>query len=211
MFSKLKLFVAFAIMSGVAYAKADIYQTVASINKGLDGYVIGKALNDKQIQLMKHNALKSDTPKIQRFLANETLLIAVNAKNNKVLAINKKFSNLKRDNVKALIAEYIHKFEEPTAMAHDKMIYWVYNKLGQKIQEDDLKQYKDSLKVKASSVSLAEAVNIKKKKVDFNPYLSVKLSSDKGLMSKQEESVIANAYIMISSDKLISDVLDIKK
>ena len=210
MFKKFKLLLIVAVAVSFTHAKSDMYKTIESINKGLDGYVIGKELTAAQKKLSGKNILKSTNSHIKRFLANDNLLIAINAENNKVLAINKKLSNLNKNNIKALIAEYIHKFEEPTAMAHDKMIYWVYNKEGQKIAEDELKQYKDSLKVKAKSVSLAQAVNMDTKKVDFDPYVSVKLTSDKGLMSKAKEEEIANAYIMISSDKLISKILGIK-
>lgn len=210
MFNKLRLFIATALLFSVAQAKSDMYETIASINKGIDGYIVGKTLTKEQQKLLQKNSMESQHPSIKRFLANKTLLVAVNIKNNKVIAINKKLSNLKRDKVKALIAEYIHKFDEPTAMAHDKMLYWVYDKEGKKIQEDDLKQYKDSLKVKGKQIALAEAVNIQKKKIDFDPYLSVKLSSDKGLMSEQKEDVITNAYVMISSDKLISAILEVQ-
>lgn len=43
------------------------------------------------------------------------------------------------------------------------------------------------------------------KKVEFNPYISVKLSSDQPMMTKQEEPKLANVYLMISSDKLITE------
>lgn len=210
MFKTLKILLLVVLTITVAQANNDLYKTIESINKGLDGYIVGKELTSAQKELAQKNILQSTNPHIKRFLANKSLLIAINAQNNKVLAINKKLSNLKKENIKALIAEYIHKFDEPTAMAHDKMIYWVYNKDGIKIHEDDLKQYKDTLKVKAKAVSLAQAVNTKTKKVDFNPYVSIKLTSDQGLMSQPKEEVISNAYIMISSDKLISSILAIK-
>lgn len=209
MFKKLTFsLIALATLTVSAYA--DLFTTVESINKGLDGYIVGKTLTAEQQALVEKNSIKSDTTKIKKFLVGTDLLVAIDAKTNRVLAINKKLSNMDKATVKALIAEYIHKFDEPTAMAHDKMVYWVYDKNGVKIQEDDLKKYKDHIKGEADqSLSLAENLNKPKEKVDFDPYLSVKLSSDQALMSQPKEPVPTNAYIMISSQKLISEVLNI--
>lgn len=191
-------------------ASGDLFTKIESINKGLEGYIIGKMLTPEQQKLVEKNALKSDTTKIKKFLVGKDLLIAIEAKSNRVLAINKKLSNMDKATVKALIAEYIHKFDEPTAMAHDKMVYWVYDKNGVKMQEDDLKKYKEQVKGAADpSLSLSENLNKPKEKIDFDPYVSVKLSSDQAIMSQPKEPVPTNAYIMISSQKLISKVLEV--
>jgi len=186
---------------------AGIFEDVATINKGIDGYVVGKTLTNGQQKTLENNGLKSDNPNVRKFLANDNLLIAINAKNLKVLAINKRYNQIEQKQVKSMIGNLIHDNDEPTAMAHDKMIYWIFDAKGEKLTEDDLKKWKNSLKDDSKPNSLADAVKKdfnKKEKVDFNPYLSVKLSSDQPMMTKQEESKLANVYLMISSDKLIT-------
>ena len=194
--------------------QADIFNDVENINKGIDGYVIGKSLTEPQKQLLETKGLKSDNPNVKKFLANDDLLIAINAKNLKVLAINKRYSKIEQNDVKGLIGNLIHDYDEPTAMAHDKMIYWIFDDKGVKFSEDDIKKWKDSVKKDnmRNSNSLADFINKENtqtnksddKKVEFNPYISVKLSSDQPMMGKQEDPKLANVYLMISSDKLIT-------
>ena len=205
-----KLFVSGLLVLISLNLNAGIFEDVEKINKGTDGYVIGKTLTKDQKGLMEKNGLRSDNPNVRKFLASENLLIAVNSKNNKVLAINKRYKQIEQSKVKSMIGNLIHDNDEPTAMAHDKMIYWIYDGKGEKISEDDLKKWKDSLKenkTKATSLAgfLKKAPEVEKKeKVEFNPYISVKLSSDQPMMSKVEEPKLANVYLMISSDKLIT-------
>jgi len=208
-----KLIIVGALLLGLNL-QAGVFEDVEAINKGVDGYVVGKVLSDEQKAVMEKKGLKSDNPNVGRFLASENLLIAYNSKNNRVLAINKRINKLPEAGLKSLIATLIHEYEEPTAMAHDKMIYWIYDGKGNKLSEEDLKSFKKSLKDEVSkNTSLADflkksaqsnATKNDTQKSKFNPYLSVKLSSDTPIMTKQKEPKVANVYLMISSDKLIT-------
>ena len=217
MLKKIILTVVFVVLS--TNLQAGIFEDVENINKGTDGYVIGKVLNKKQKELLETKGLRSDNPNVRKFLANENLLIAINSKNLKVLAINKRFQQIKQEKIKSLIGDMIHDYDEPTAMAHDKMLYWIYDNKGIKFSEDDIKKWKDSLKETSNtkSASLADFLNkaplqktSKNKKVEFKPYISVKLSSDQPMMTKQQEPKLANVYLMISSDKLITETTTVK-
>lgn len=197
-------------MIGVSVLSANavsLYSKVEKIDKGIDGYVLGKELSQKQKELSVNNAIKSDNPNVSKFLVGKDLLIAINSSNNKVIAINKRYNQIQKDSIKSMIGSLIHDYEEPTAMAHDKMIYWIYDSNGEKLSEDDLKLWKDSLKVKSNSATLSDVLKkgVGTNDVDFEPYISVKLSSDQPMMSKEEEEKLANVYLMISSDKLITN------
>lgn len=141
-----KILIAVICVAFSSSLQASVFEDVASINKGVDGYIVGKALNQEQQKLLETKGLKSDNPNVKKFLATDDLLIAINAKNLKVLAINKRFQQIKQDEVQSLIGGMIHDHEEPTAMAHDKMLYWIYDHKGVKFSEDDLQKWKDSLK-----------------------------------------------------------------
>jgi len=190
--------------------ETDVYIKIEHMKKGIDGYVVGKTISKEQKKILQKNALSTSNKAIIKFLGGKNLIIAINAKNNKVLAINKRFPKVKQDAVKGIIGNMIHDYDEPTAMAHNRMVYWVFNEQGNKLSEDDLKNYKDAIKGKAhSSMPLAFAVNIQKKDVNFNPYVSIKLSSDQPMIGgdKQKkvtrEQKLSNVYLMISSEKLI--------
>lgn len=193
---------------------SDLYDKIASMQKGIDGYIIGKSLTKEQLDKATTNMIKSNDPKVIKFLDGQDLLIATNSSNNKVIAINKRYSKISQEKIKGMIGNMIHDFDEPTAMAHNKMIYWVFDENGKKLSEDDLKAWKDSISGKPTEgMALAEAVNVKKKDVDFNPYVSVKMQSDQPMMGEnkdEKETKLANAYLMISSDKLIKETTGLK-
>ena len=200
---KLVLLIGFiALLQG----STNVYKEVEQINKGLDGYIIGKKLTPTQELIAKKNTLKSNNDKVVKFLVNKNMVVVVNKSNRKVLAINKRLQNMKQKDIKKLLGDYIYDYDEPTAMAHDKMVYWIYDEHGKKLTEDDLKAWKNSLVVKRSQTkTLAEAVKVKGKKVDFNPYVSIKLSSTSPIMTKQKNPKVATVNIIVSSDKLIQE------
>lgn len=183
---------------------SDLYTKIANMKKGTDGYIIGEVLTKEQEAKVETNMIKSSYPKIINFLDGKDLLISINKKNKRVLIINKRYQNMDQASIKGMLGNMIHDFDEPTAMAHDKMVYWVFDENGDKLTEDDLKAWKDNISGKATSgMALAEAVNLKKKKVNFNPFVSVKLQSDQPIMSEVKETKLANPYLLIKSDKLI--------
>lgn len=207
-----KILIVSTITATVLSANAsDLYTKIAEMKKGTDGYIIGQVLTKEQQVKASAETIKSDNPKIKKFLDGKNLLIAINSQNNRVLAINKRYEQLPQKDVKGMIGTMIHDFDEPTAMAHDKMIYWIYDENGKKLSEDDLKAWKDKISGKPTEgMALAEAVNVKKKEVNFNPFVSVKLQSDQPMMTELEEVKLANTYLMISSDKLIKETTGIK-
>lgn len=192
---------------------SNMYNQVEKMNKGLDGYIVGKILTKEQQKLITKNALASNNKHILKFLVDDNLIIAINKSNNRVLVINKRYVNIDQKAVKEMISKFIYEFNEPTAMAHDKMVYWVYDKNGKKLSEDDLKKWKNTLKVKNTGLPLAKAVNTTTENVDFNPYLSFKMNSTEGIMTELKEPKPSTVNILVSSDRLIQDttgMIDIK-
>lgn len=190
-----------------------VYDQVENLNKGLDGYIVGKVLTVEQQKLVLKNTLPSNNKNIAKFLVNDNLVVAINKNNNRVLVINKRYSNIDQKEVQKMIGKFIFEFDEPTAMAHDKMVYWIYDENGEKLSEDDLKRWKDSLKVKNTGLPLAQAINTIDNGVEFNPYISFKMNSTEAIMTKLKEPKPSTVNIIVSSDKLIQDttgMVDIK-
>ena len=209
-----KLVMLVAGMVSMLSGSTDMYDQVEKMNKGLDGYIVGKTLNKEQQKLVTKNALESNTKYILKFLVDDNLIVAINKSNNRVLAINKRYVNIDQKEVQEMIGKFIYEFNEPTAMAHDKMVYWVYDKNGQKLSEDNLKKWKNTLKVKNTGLPLAKAVNTTTaENVDFNPYLSFKMNSTEAIMTELKEPKPLTVNILVSSDRLIQDttgMMDIK-
>ena len=208
-----KLVMLVAGMVSMLSGSTDMYDQVEKMNKGLDGYIVGKTLNKEQQKLVTKNALESNTKYILKFLVDDNLIVAINKSNNRVLAINKRYVNIDQKEVQEMIGKFIYEFNEPTAMAHDKMVYWVYDKNGQKLSEDNLKKWKNTLKVKNTGLPLAKAVNTTAENVDFNPYLSFKMNSTEAIMTELKEPKPLTVNILVSSDRLIQDttgMMDIK-
>ncbi len=202
---------------GASYLFGDLFEDIQKLNKGIDGYIIGKNLNPIQTELFKKNSVQSDNPNVVKFIDGENLLIALNKTNLKVIAINKRFNQIDSNITKNLISKLIYEHSDPTVEVHEKIIYWIFDKNGNKLNETDIKEWKDSLKAN-NQQTLVDAVkgietNNAKAKTDFNPYLTVKLSSDQILienkfyLNKTSESNLSNIYILISSSQLINETV----
>ena len=159
----------------------------------------------------------SKEKKVVKVIDGENLLIALNKTNLKVIAINKRFNQIDSNITKNLISKLIYEHSDPTVEVHEKIIYWIFDKNGNKLNETDIKEWKDSLKAN-NQQTLVDAVkgietNNAKAKTDFNPYLTVKLSSDQILienkfyLNKTSESNLSNIYILISSSQLINETV----
>ena len=209
----MKLILSILMVLGVALNLSanvglSVYEKVASLSKGLKGYIIGQQLNEEQKKVAKKNAIKKAVPGTYKFSDNEdkNLFIVVNSKNDRVLLIYKNYDKVSQIDLKHIISDYIGQYDEPTAMAHDKMIYWQYDKNGIKLTENDLQAYKDAIKGDSKNQTLADLVkNDKKETKKFEPYISIKLSSDQYMMSNEEFKKPANVYLIISSSKLLAD------
>jgi hypothetical protein len=206
---KLVIFV-FTIVS-VLSGSEQVYSKIENMNKGLDGYVVGKMLNDEQKELLIKNFIKSNEFNIAKFLVGDDLIVAIDKSNNVVIALNKRYKKVEQKELQKMIGEYIFKYDEPTVMAHDKMVYWVYDKDNKKLSEDDLDKWKDSLKGKSVSGTLVDVLKSKDKKSEFNPYVSIKFNSTEPIMAKIEKPKASMVNILISSNILIQKATGMKK
>jgi hypothetical protein len=200
---------------GASYLFGDLFEDIEKLNKGIDGYILGKNLNIIQTELFKKNSVQSDNPNVVKFLDGENLLIALNKTNLKVIAINKRFNQIDSNITKNLISKLIYEHSDPTVEVHEKIIYWIFDKNGNILNEIDIKEWKDSLKAnnQQTLVDAVKGVEIKNSKTDFNPYLTVKLTSDQILIKNKfdlnttSESNLSNIYILISSSQLINETV----
>lgn len=161
----------------------DLIKSVASLAIGHQGYVIGQNLTDEQFSLAKQNLENDAYPGTYKFKHTETSHVVATEHDNMVLAVYEELEDASAEDFKALLAELMDEFGEPTAMAHDKIIYWVYGSQG-KINEQDFLQAKETGKLDA--------------------LVTVKLNSSERFQAVSKgDKEKADAYFLISSQPIL--------
>ncbi len=197
----MKLLVSLVLCLVVGFAS--VTDDVASLNVGLNGYILGKKLTTDQLSISKKNTIKKAVEGTYKFSDGELFIIASKT-DDRVLVIYKDFNKIDNKKAKAILGNSILNFGEPTAIAHDKLVYWSYDKNGKKISEDELKIFKD--KIRNKDVTLAETLKKEYREVKYEPYVTIKFSCSKEIMNRDVVYTDADAYLLYSSNKLIEDM-----
>lgn len=172
---------------------------VAKLNLGFGEYVLGRHLTDQQKQFAKDNLEKKSVKGSYKFYDKGTFVVA-SQKSDMVIGIYQENDQASKDELREAVGALMMKFEEPTAMAHDKMIYWVFNKDG-RISQALFDMERDS----GGSDVLAT--------VKFASSLEIRPNEDPKVKEKDEkkEEETAKIYTMITSDKLSKIFLALNK
>jgi len=154
---------------------------VSRLELGFDEYILGRTLNKAQKAIAPTNIVEDSLEGTYKFKDQEIFVVAAED-TDIILGVYKQFSDLSMDEIKKVVGALMLEYGEPTASAHDKMIYWTYNDSG-KIDQDTFEFEKDN----GGTPSLA----------------AIKFSSSERLESEppQERGDIS-AYLMITSDPL---------
>ncbi|MGI9538344.1 MAG: hypothetical protein ACR2PB_14835 [Desulfocapsaceae bacterium] len=154
---------------------------VAKLELGFGDYVLGKSLTDKQKNIASQNPIKKSLQGTYKFVDGDFYVIAAHD-NDLVLGVYQHYPESTMADIKKIVGSLMFEYGEPTATAHDKMIYWTYNKSG-KIDQDAFEIAKDS----GGAKSLA----------------TIKFSSSELFSGEpKEETAPISAYLMITSDPL---------
>ena len=154
---------------------------VAELELGFGDYVLGKTLTTDQKNTARQHPIKKSLRGTYKFQDGETFVIAAND-DDIVLGVYRHYPESTMADIKKIVGGLMFEYGEPTATAHDKMIYWTYNEAG-KIAQDAFEIEKDS----GGAESLA----------------TIKFSSSELFSGEpKEEAVPISAYLMITSDPL---------
>lgn len=154
---------------------------VAQLELGFDNYLIGHKLSNTQKETALRNAIEKSLQGTYKFKDGEIFVVAAQ-EDDTVLGVYKQYPEVSMDELKKIVGSLMFAYGEPTATAHDKMIYWTYNEKG-KIDQDTFEFEKDS--------GSSEAIG------------TIKFSSSERIGSEQkEEAQPISAYLMITSDPL---------
>lgn len=195
--SKLLFYMALVLMLSLGITMQAVYATektgnlaseVASLELGMNGYTIGTKLSAEQKKISSTHLLNDAYEGTYKFSDGE-LNIVVAQQDDTVLALYQRNEGAGVDQTRKMISGLMGMYGEPTAMAHDKLIYWAYNGAG-KIPEES---YENSRKEGAKLEVLAT--------VKFNSTFSI---ADENT-AEQENGTI---YFIISSDRLTAEFME---
>lgn len=157
---------------------------VATLNLGFNDYVLGKRLTGKQKEIAKENVIPQSFKGTYKFKDGDVHVVA-SKKDDIVIGLYKENKNATRKQLKEMVGDLMMQFNEPTTMAHEKLLYWAYSKEG-KLSEAQLRKNRENKK---------------------DPLTIVKFSSSEpiaivGENSEGEEVKPTHIYCIISSDPL---------
>ena len=164
-----------------------LFKQVEKFKLERKGYILGAKLNKKQLKTAKSNPEKAAAKDTFKFRDNNLFVVA-QLGSNRIVLIYEQFKQVGQQQRKDLVGDLSMSFEDPTVMAHDKIIYWAWAQKG-KISSREFDSAKDA-----------------KKKLDI--LATVKCVSDIEIMAKQKEALTGDIYYIISSDPILTFFAD---
>lgn len=165
----------------------DLAAKIATLELGMNGYTIGTKLSAEKKNFSSTHLLNDAYAGTYKF-SDGDLSVVVAQKDDTVLALYQRNEDAGRDQVKKMVSGLMGQYGVPTAMAHEKLIYWAYNEKG-KIAEDEYNKSRE----KAEKLDVLATVK-------FNSAFSITNESP-------EEELKGAIYFIISSDRLTAEFM----
>ncbi len=108
---------------------AGLLEDVQGLKLGIDGYQIGHRLTAAQKKIAAAHQEQGAYPGTYKF-ADRGLHVVADQKTDRVLALYRRIDQGDRTDMKAMVVELMDRFGEPTTMAHEKILYWAFDKKG---------------------------------------------------------------------------------
>jgi len=109
-----------------------LFKKVEKLKLERQGYVLGAKLNKQQLEIAAANPEEAKAEDTFKF-KDDSLFIVAHKETNRVLVIYELFEKAAQKKVQDLVGDLYVNFEEPTVMAHDKIVYWAWVKKGKKL------------------------------------------------------------------------------
>lgn len=182
-----KIFIASGLivlfLTGLCYAQDldDLFKQVEQLKLERQGYLLGAKLSKEQLKIAEANPEEATAEETFKFQDN-TLHVVAQKGSNRILVIYEQFENADQKKVQQVVGDLYLSFEDPTVLAHDKIVYWAWTKKGK--------------------ISTKEFDTAKKDQKKLNILATVKYISEVKIMEKKETSQTGDAYYIISSDPI---------
>jgi hypothetical protein len=171
---------------GQADEFADLYTRVEKLNIRRNDYTLGKVLTPKQKQTARRNAQEKAGPGTYKFKDADLYVVADKA-TDRVIILYEQYDPASGKKIRELVGTLFFDFGDPTVMAHDKTIYWAFNKKGI-ISED---QYRRA----------------KAKRKPLEILATVKLDSSRNVMDSSDDMAGGGSiYYIVSSEPILERI-----
>ena len=186
--------------SSAAHAKTSgsLLDDIVALKLGLAGYVIGKKIGPDQKEIAEKHPVEGAYEGTYKFSDND-LYVVVDTNTDRVLALYKQEKKADKNRLKTMVVELMDQFGAPTTMAHEKIVYWAFNRHGA-VSDEDFDQAK---KIKQTA--------------DLDIIATVKLNSEMEITpdpKENEESAedtkapaTGSIYFIITSDPLVKEFM----
>ncbi len=166
--------------------ESNLQEQIRELKLGFGPYTIGSILNKEQIDKSQANRMADSSYKGTYKFQDQDVFVVADEKNNTILAIYQRQEDVDNKGIKNTITNLLDRFGEPTATAHDKLIYWAYGEKG-KI---------------ADSTYLAA-----KETGELDIIATVKFSSKETFAADQDNKLKTNVYCLITSPPLLAEFM----
>ncbi len=141
----------------------DLFNQVEALKLGRGSYVLGKILTPEQVKIARENPVEQPTPGLYKFQDGDLFVVA-QKESDRVLILYEQYEPATKEKVQELVGTLFFDFGDPTILAHDKILYWVYDAKGI-MTEDEYHRIKKE-----------------KEQENFKPLATLKLSSNQPLI-----------------------------
>lgn len=155
---------------------------VENLNISRQGYTLGKKLSREQEETARKNAVPATDHRTRKF-RDGNLYVVTEGKSNRVVVLYEQHEAATRELIQNLVGSLTLEFGEPTVMAHEKTLYWIYGPKGKLPRE----QYQKA----------------KKEEGNLNVLATVKLSSTLKILQNRPNSGEDSVYYIISSEPVL--------
>jgi len=179
---------------------------VAQLNLGLQGYSIGKKLTIAQKKRAEVHPGQKAYAGTYKFV-DQDLFVVVEKKTDSVLAMYKRVPRADKKQLKAMVAALMDRFGLPTAMAHEKIVYWAYNRHGA-ISEEDFERAKKNKQIPGLGIIATVKLNSEIAITPDKGKDKEKNKTSKSTVVKQPAT--GTVYFIVTSDPLVKAFLSHK-
>jgi len=181
------------LMSSLAQANDlnRLFDQVEKLKIERHGYILGAALNQEQMKTAASNPIDASSLDTFKFKDKNVNIVAQET-SNRVLIIYEQFEDATQQEIQNIVGDLYMNFDDPTVLAHDKVVYWAYTKKGIITSKE------------------FDTARQDRKKLDI--LATVKFISDIHIMEKIKDSGPATGqiYYIISSDPILKRFKDQK-
>ncbi len=203
-FCLLILFMLISALPATAGGVDGLSMDVLHLKLGVHGYRIGKRLTAGQKKTAAENPVGNAYAGTYKFL-DHGLAVVVDKKTDRVLALFKRVADADQGQLKDMIASLMDQFGLPTAMAHDRIIYWAFNRHGA-VSEEDFERAKKNKQIAGlgiiATVKLNSQLKIISDKVE-DKALDKKMSA-----ADKKKPATGTIYFIVTSDPLLKAFVD---